>query len=186
MNNAELAILGLLAEKPRHGYELELLIQQRNMRDWADLALSTIYYTLKQLQKKAWVAARPGEPGQRGRTIYELTPAGSEAWNRAAVNAIATPRSGSDPMQIGLSVIPLLDPADVQYAMGMRRARLADILDTLRARLAGDPGMPPHVRTMFDLSLTLLQAEIDWLDRYLASPPQLPTIHNESPPGASA
>ena len=77
MNNAELAILGLLAEKPRHGYQLERLVQQRNMRDWADLALSTIYYTLKQLQKKAWLSTRPGEPGQRGRTIYELTPPGA-------------------------------------------------------------------------------------------------------------
>src|SRR5689334_8136353 len=102
MNDAELAILGLLAEKPRHGYELERLVEQRNMRDWADLALSTIYYTLKQLQKKSWVTTRPGEPGQRGRTIYALTPEGSDAWNRAAIDAIATPRTGSDPMQVGL------------------------------------------------------------------------------------
>ena len=182
MNSAELAILGLLAEKPCHGYELERLVEQRNMRDWADLALSTIYYTLKQLQKKAWVTTRRGELGQRGRTVYELTSAGSDTWNRAAMDAIATPRTGSDPMQIGLSVIPLLDPADVQYAMGLRRARLFDLLDTLRARLAGDPSMPPHVRTMFDLSLTLLQSEIDWLDRYLANPPGLPPLHNESPP----
>ena len=65
---------------------------------------------------------------------------------------------------------------------GLRRARLADLLDVLRARLAGDPSMPLHVRTMFDLSLTLLQAEIHWLDRYHDNPPTLPTLHNESPP----
>ena len=39
MTNAELAVLSLVAEKPRHGYEIEQVIEERGMRDWtlADL-----------------------------------------------------------------------------------------------------------------------------------------------------
>ena len=33
MTNAELAILNLIAEKPRHGYQIEQVIQDRGMRD---------------------------------------------------------------------------------------------------------------------------------------------------------
>jgi hypothetical protein len=46
--------------------------------------------------------------------------------------------------------------------------------------------MPPHVHTMFDLSLTLLEAEIDWLTDHIANAPPLPPFHNESPPEPSA
>ena len=185
MNNAELAILSLLAEKPCYGYELEQLVQQRNMRDWADLAQSTIYYTLKQTEKKGWVVTRPGALGQRGRTVYELTQAGREAWNLAALDAMAYPRKGSDPMQIGLSVIPLLDPNDVQVALILRRARLSYTRNSLEERLAGDPAMSSHVRTMFDLSLTLIEAEIDWLTNHIDNAPPLLPVRDESPPEPS-
>jgi hypothetical protein len=183
MNNTELAILSLLAEKPCHGYELEQLIAQRNMRDWTELAFSTIYYILKQLEKKAWVRARSGgEASPRARNIYELTPEGREAWNVAALDSIAYPRTGSDPVQLGLSVLPLLDPADVAHALGLRRARLTNSLNTLYERMAAQPDMPLHVHTMFDLSITLLEAEIDWLSRQLQDVQPFASPDNESPP----
>ena len=43
---AELTLLGLLAEKPRHGYELEEVIIARGMRDWTEIGFSSIYYLL--------------------------------------------------------------------------------------------------------------------------------------------
>jgi DNA-binding PadR family transcriptional regulator len=37
-----LTLLGLLAEKPRHGYELEEVIIARGMRDWTEIGFSSI------------------------------------------------------------------------------------------------------------------------------------------------
>ena len=37
MTHAEFAILSLIAEAPRHGYEIEQTIEQRGMRDWTEI-----------------------------------------------------------------------------------------------------------------------------------------------------
>ena len=39
---AELTILGLLEEQPRHGYELEQVIEERGIRQWTALGFSSI------------------------------------------------------------------------------------------------------------------------------------------------
>ena len=33
-------ILGILAEQPRHGYQIEKLIEERGMRKWTDVGFS--------------------------------------------------------------------------------------------------------------------------------------------------
>ena len=44
MTNAELAVLSLVVEAPRHGYEIEQAIAERGMREWTEIGFSSIYY----------------------------------------------------------------------------------------------------------------------------------------------
>ena len=50
MTNPELAILSLIAEKPRHGYDIEQVIEARGMREWTEIGFSSIYYLLNKLE----------------------------------------------------------------------------------------------------------------------------------------
>ena len=71
-SNAELAILSLIAEEPRHGYQIEQLISERNMRTWTEIGFSSIYRLLKKFEKEGLIIGEPGEPEGRGpaRVIY--------------------------------------------------------------------------------------------------------------------
>lgn len=42
LTDGELTVLGLLAEAPRHGYELDRVIEQRGIREWTTLGFSSI------------------------------------------------------------------------------------------------------------------------------------------------
>jgi len=108
MTGAELAILGLVAEKPRHGYEIEQVIEQRDMRQWTEIGFSSIYYLLKKLEKSGWVRSRFDPENQHGpaRKIYELTAIGYKAWHQAILDALSTPAPHYDPFQLGLSSLP--------------------------------------------------------------------------------
>ena len=55
--DAELLLLGLIAEMPRHGYELERVIDDRGMREWTGIAFSSIYFVLNKLEGLALVKA---------------------------------------------------------------------------------------------------------------------------------
>jgi len=57
ITNREAALLGLLSEKPMHAYEIEKIIEKRNMRYWTEISFSTLYYELNKLEEKKFVTS---------------------------------------------------------------------------------------------------------------------------------
>jgi transcriptional regulator len=75
---ADLLVLALLAERPRHGYDLSRLIDQRS-EGALRLHLASLYTLLYRLERKGLIAGRWVEkPGERRRRFYRLTPAGRQ------------------------------------------------------------------------------------------------------------
>jgi PadR family transcriptional regulator PadR len=74
--SAELLILSLVEARPRHGYEIAKLIEQRSegaVRFYA----ASLYPLLYRLEKQGWVQGQWVEKsGQRRRRYYRLTPRG--------------------------------------------------------------------------------------------------------------
>lgn len=89
---SETAILGLLAERPMHGYELDDVIAARGMRAWTEIGFSSIYFLLQKLQKKGLVRqeGRPATP--KGRKAYAITDAGRTTLGAACLDLLAAPR----------------------------------------------------------------------------------------------
>jgi hypothetical protein len=72
MTNAELAMLCLIAERPRHGYEIEGVIQERGMREWTEVGFSSIYYLLKKLEREGLIVGRTGSKNAAGLPAAEV------------------------------------------------------------------------------------------------------------------
>ncbi len=96
--SAELLILSLVEARPRHGYEISKLIEQRS--DGAvRFHVASLYPLLYRLEKRAWIQGRWVEKaGQRRRRYYRLTAEGRKVlasqrkgWQvfAAAINRIA-------------------------------------------------------------------------------------------------
>jgi len=74
--SAELLILSLLEARPRHGYDVSKLIEQRS-RGTLSYHAASLYPLLYRLEKRGWVQGRWVEKsGQRRRRYYRLTPQG--------------------------------------------------------------------------------------------------------------
>src|ERR1700709_2769863 len=74
--SAELLVLSLLEDQPRHGYDISKLIQTRS--DGAlRFHVTSLYPLLYRLEKRGWIDGRWVEkPDQRRRRYYNLTLAG--------------------------------------------------------------------------------------------------------------
>ena len=93
----EYAVLGLLVERPRHGYDIGQRIELRS-RGTLRFNVASLYPLLYRLEKRGWIRGRWVEkPGQRRRRYYRLTPAGRkvlakqrEGWREfvAAIRAL--------------------------------------------------------------------------------------------------
>jgi transcriptional regulator len=69
--SAELLILSLVEDQPRHGYDIGNLIEQRSN--------GVLYPLLYRLEKRGWIQGRWVEKaGQRRRRYYRLTPEGKK------------------------------------------------------------------------------------------------------------
>lgn len=169
MTNAELAILSLIAEQPRHGYEIEQVIEQRGMRDWTEVGFSSIYYLLKRLEKEGLVEGRIEQQTGRGpaRKVYHLTPAGQAAWRAATLDALSVPRQCYTPFQLGLANLPGISPDEALPALHAYRKRLFERLDYVQARADSQRPLPYHVEAMFDLSLTMIETELTWVEGFI-------------------
>jgi PadR family transcriptional regulator len=74
--SAELLILSLVEARPRHGYEISKLIEQRS-GGMVRFYVASLYPLLYRLEKRGWVEGRWVEKsGQRRRRYYRLTPEG--------------------------------------------------------------------------------------------------------------
>jgi PadR family transcriptional regulator PadR len=74
--SADLLILALVEDRPRHGYEIGRLIEQRS-RGALSYHVASLYPTLYRLEDKNLIEGRWVEKaGHRRRRCYRLTPAG--------------------------------------------------------------------------------------------------------------
>ncbi len=74
--SAELMILSLIEDRPRHGYEISKLIEQRS-GGTVRFYVASLYPLLYRLEKRGWIKGRWVEKaGQRRRRYYRLTAPG--------------------------------------------------------------------------------------------------------------
>lgn len=96
--SADLLILSLLELRPRHGYEISKVIEQKS-EGALSFHVASLYPLLYRLEKRGWISGRWVEKtGQRRRRYYQLTAEGKKVlkshrstWLEfvAAINRIA-------------------------------------------------------------------------------------------------
>jgi PadR family transcriptional regulator len=76
--SAELLVLSLVEDQPRHGYDLSKLIEARS-GGVLKFRVASLYPLLYRLEKRGWIQGRWVEKaGQRRRRYYRLTPSGAQ------------------------------------------------------------------------------------------------------------
>jgi DNA-binding PadR family transcriptional regulator len=171
MTNAELAVLSLILEQPRHGYDIETQIEERNMRDWTDIGFSSIYAVLKKLEKKGWIQAETGLSVGQGapRKVYGITETGRQAQTAAVVEALSTPGRPNSSLLLGLANIPLITRDQAVEALRQYSAAQEARLGELLTRAEAQRPLPDFVEAMFDYSTTMIATELAWLGNYIQS-----------------
>ncbi len=161
------AILGLLAQKPRHGYELRAAFEAVVGGDanW-EVKPAQIYTTLERLEEARLVerSSDLGEGDEPSRRVYAVTKAGHEAlleWFNQGV----TPDHQRDEFFVKLMI-----------ALVSREGKLDRIIQTQRAHLFQDLHAATTLRDSYnprtemaqillmDKAVMHLEADLRWLD----------------------
>ena len=157
-SDADIVLLSLLAEQPRHGYDLDRVIEQRGYRQWTSLAFSSVYYLLKRLSERGLL--EPDEGTQGRRTVFRVTEAGHRELSKAAGERVLTPAPPSAGVLPALNAYPRLDDPKLAALLSQRAEALMVRLDELRALSAQVD--EEHALAIFDYEILRQEADLAW------------------------
>ena len=157
-SDADIVVLSLLAEQPRHGYDLDRVIEQRGYRQWTSLAFSSVYYLLKRLSKRGLL--EPDEGSQGRRTVFRLTEAGRRELRQAAGERVLAPAPPSAGVLPALNAYSRLDDPALAALLAQRAEALLGRLDELRALRAQLD--EEHALAIFDYEILRQEADLAW------------------------
>ena len=81
LTTPDLVLLSLLAERPTHGYQANLELERREIRDWAEISRPLVYYSLEKLARAGLIRSLETDAPAGGpeRTTFETTENGRTA-----------------------------------------------------------------------------------------------------------
>lgn len=169
LKNSEVALLGLLAEKARYGYELDKVIEERGMRDWTEIAFSSIYATLRQLEKRKLVDSKTEICRNRIRRRYVITAKGRQELKNAVASLLAEPRRQPHDLDLGIANILALPSGKAKELLIKRQQFLQQQIAELKKlkQIKAPKGASYFVQALFDRPLVHMKAELNFIREFI-------------------
>lgn len=170
MTQIEMVLLALLYEKEYYGYEMESIIEQRNMREWTKIGFSSIYNSLSKLEKKGFIASRfEKKYGSPKRKIYYIQEDAREFIREKLKEMLSSPEKVYSEFPIGMAFSHLLTWEEVVESLKKYRENLQSRRQRILSRYPEETMAEtmPHLNALFTRPLKLIEAEIEWIDEFL-------------------
>lgn len=161
------AILGLLAQKPRHGYELRAAFEAvvGGDKNW-EVKPAQIYTTLERLEEAGLVRRESdlGEGNEPARRVYAILPKGSVALHEWFARGV-TPWHQRDEFFVKLMVALASGEAEPARIIQTQRAHLfQELHDATALRDSYDKKIAMAQILLLDKAIMHLEADLRWLD----------------------
>jgi DNA-binding PadR family transcriptional regulator len=163
-NPLALAVLSCLSERPMHPYEISSTLRSRGKEASIKLNYGSLYSVVEALQKHGMISphatTRAGRRPER--TVYEITPAGSDEFEDWLAELLATPVREYTSLEAGLSLMAGLAPDEVSRLLDDRVTNLRIELRALEAagQVADEMGLPELFSVESNYREALLRAEL--------------------------
>ncbi len=109
-SNTDTLVLALVSEGPIHGYDLVKRSRENRISDWADIPSSSVYQSLKRLEKNGHIKAKEVRIGKSPpRAVYRITKSGKTALSASLLRLLTEPidlRSDFDIALLGIELLP--------------------------------------------------------------------------------
>ena len=170
LTTADLVLLSLLSERPMHGYQANLELERREIRDWAAISRPQVYYSLEKLERLGFLrAARNKEPAAGPqRSVLAVTASGRAALADALEREDWSTQRERPPFLTWIALSWLARPGVFQTQIQRRRVflkselkREQDVLDSVLREV----GHSYHEAVwMLKLTIRQFETELEWLD----------------------
>lgn len=166
----ELILLGLLAEKPCHGYEIKKKIKDI-LSLFAGIEVKSVYYPLGVLEKKGLITKRCAKQGNRPRKfVFELTPKGRQRFKELLSESFLDFTRPRFTLDVSLYFLHHLGIRSVHRRLRARLLILERLIRSLRRMPESlSPDTNPVLRSILEHNTRMVEAERHFLQQLLSS-----------------
>lgn len=92
MATIDLIVLGMLKKEPLSAYDIQKLVEYRNISKWVKISTPSIYKKVIQLEEKGYIKGSVMREGKMAeKTVYSLTMAGEEEFEALMLEIASMP-----------------------------------------------------------------------------------------------
>jgi DNA-binding PadR family transcriptional regulator len=169
LTTPDLVLLSLLAEEPMHGYQVDAVLQARNIRDWAAVSRPQIYYSLDKLTAAGLiVVAAAGAGAGPERRVFRTTDRGRRRLAEALEGQRWTTDRSRPAFLTFLALSWQAPPGAFERQLERRRSFLETELTREAATLDDvlrEVGHAHHEAVwMLKLTIAEIKTELQWLN----------------------
>jgi DNA-binding PadR family transcriptional regulator len=166
----ELAVLGLLKERPIHGYQLSRELGDSLGGLWR-VSYGSLYPTLRRLEREGAIESEAGdERGARRKKVYRITPKGERVFLELLQETPNDTQTEDARFRIRLAFFRYLPPETRIRLLERRRQALQARLSTLaESQRAGRGGADDYGRALIEHNRSVTESDITWLESLIAA-----------------
>lgn len=162
----DLLLLGLLLDRPMHGYELYQQIQAESIDDWFNVSAAGVYYSLGKMRDQGQVAeSRIGGGRSSRKSIYRITDKGRSEFFAAMEGQLASRERCFLDYDLAIYLLNKLPRERALAPMEEHQTFLLEQAQLIQSSIAAqqDNGRSPLKVAILDHRRMFLEMELSWL-----------------------
>ncbi|HEX6581554.1 MAG TPA: PadR family transcriptional regulator [Actinomycetota bacterium] len=166
----ELAVLGLLKERPMHGYQLSRELGDSLGGLWR-VSYGSLYPTLRRLERDAAIESEAGDVrGARRKKVYRITPKGEQIFIELLQESPQDTQTEDARFRMRLAFFRYLPPETRIRLLERRRQALKERLSTIAESVrTGRGGTDDYGRALIEHNRAITESDITWLEQLIAA-----------------
>jgi PadR family transcriptional regulator, regulatory protein AphA len=163
------ALLGLLSESPKYGYEIKRKFEGTLGNVWS-VSYGQLYPTLRRLAELGWVTKKK-EPGKKAaeKNIYSITERGRKKLGEWLLKPMRTTYKVKDEFTLKFLFFNKLPKSDVvEYLRGQQKKVMLQRDGYQRTLISLQDEIDRYLQSIIRKGIIHLEAENQWLEEVLA------------------
>lgn len=168
LSNIEVLLISIVNEKPSYAYEIDKIIELRNMRIWARIGVASIYQVLKRLEEKKLVYSKKEKEGRMPeRKRYYITNCGKKALIEASKRLLSNFEYYYLDFNVGLEASDLLTAGEIASCLRNRLAKVQSNKKIIKKMYADENNGLFKKKAVLKSLISFREAEEKFLKEFL-------------------
>lgn len=167
MSSIDLAILGMVMEKPQSAYDIQKDVEYHNFQRWTRISVPSIYKKVLKLKEKGYLDSEYVESNRMSKkAVYSITQEGRNYFSALMREYAVAPVHALFDFNVVISNIYKVDKEEAMALLETLRENIENSIKQTKEYAEQYADIPLSGRTIFEQQLNVYLALLDWLDGF--------------------